>query len=143
MRELNSCRARLEELNQEFFQILAKRRSITKKIQKAKKESGDNCYAPERELELFRRQSEFFETCSLKELWSFSLIMEDQAGDSYPKWSEGEHLKDKAQNMERIAHRINPLLVLLFHPEKISLDAIESEFSFLETLIKGLSAGER
>lgn len=106
MNSLLTLRDKLGELNSDLFLILKKRKEISRKIQALKKTSSS--LDIRRELTLFSEAKADLLSLSDKELLSFSLIMESQAGENYPSWSTGIHLQDKSSC---ITEMINPFLL--------------------------------
>jgi hypothetical protein len=116
--------------------IVAERRNLSLKIQELKKGSGRfSHFDPEREVLVFELMKSDLIELSIKELFAFSLIMEDQAmalaPGSYPQWSKGIHLLSPELNP---AHQVNPILLKITHPDLFSrLDLVE-DFRFLKDL---------
>ncbi|MEX0797881.1 MAG: hypothetical protein WEB87_04400 [Bacteriovoracaceae bacterium] len=134
--QLESCRNKLECANQDLFKALLNRRALAQNIKERKSALKLSDYDPKREAKLFLSHENCLRQLSLKELWAFSLVMEAQAGECYPKWSEQEHLAlngDK-ENGFKIENKINPLLVLIFHPDKLNVDLLKKDFQFLSEL---------
>lgn len=136
-RESNLAQYRegLLQLNTQFFQILSERRTLCMKIQELKETSGRFAhYDPERERDLFKQLEEDLKVLTIKELLSFSLIMEDQAQamapGAYPTWSQGIHLSESSSR--ELFTMINPLLLKATRPELFSRLQLTSEFSFLK-----------
>lgn len=119
--ELSELRLELEGVNKELLSLIRKRRRLAGEIQKFKRKEGRQTYDPARERELFTALKDELSELSLGELGAFSLLMEDQAGEGYPKWSQGEH-RGSAKGLG-----INPLLLLLFYPDKINVDSLPYE----------------
>lgn len=123
---LEKLREQLQETNKRILSLLAQRKTLAKKIQIKKEDQGMGRFDPKRELALFSSLDKDLQALSLKELALFSLMMEAHAGKGYPEWSKGEHLIDY-----REGELINPLLLLLFHPEKLNVDGLKEEYKFL------------
>src|SRR5437868_942922 len=97
--ELAQLREALLQQNSEFFLTLSERRSHTDKIQEYKPAGGRySHYDPDREKEIFGLFQTQMKNLSLKELLSFSLVMEDHAmamaPGSYPSWSSAVHIEN-------------------------------------------------
>ena len=121
---LQSLRSRLTELNSILLNTLAQRRETAAKIQDIKLHKGAKKYDPQREYELFLSMRGELEPLSDLELEAFSLLMQDHAGVGYPQWNRGDHLIH-----ENEGPKLNPLLLLIFRPAKLNLDALKDEFS--------------
>ena len=130
---LSRYRESLLQLNSEILISILERRRICLKIQEAKSGSGIYPhYDQQRELEVFELQKEALSKLSMKELLSFSLMMEDQAmalaPGSYPSWSSKVHLaKEEGQLFEMI----NPLLLKVTHSEVFNRLELKPDFDFL------------
>lgn len=139
---LEKFRADLESTNKKILSLIETRRKIVGDIQRVKSNLGSDKYDPKRELELFISLRGFLEKLSLKELLSFSLLMEDQAGIGYPEWSQLVHLVPQKERLpeksqiEQYSSKINPLLLLLFYPDKIKVDYLKIEFKTLPKLVE-------
>ena len=133
MTRLKELRQQLKEINLDLFQVLAKRKSVTKAIQDQKKIDKHQTYDAKRELDLFLSLQGELSHLSPKELFAFSLLMESHAGEGYPEWSSTEHLSTKQSTLY---DQINPLLLLLFYPHEIKVKALKSEFKFLSDILK-------
>ena len=133
---LAQLREALVHLNSQLCMIVAERRNLSLKIQELKKGSGRfSHFDPEREVLVFELMKSDLIELSIKELFAFSLIMEDQAmalaPGSYPQWSKGIHLLCPELNP---AHQVNPILLKITHPDLFSrLDLVE-DFRFLKDL---------
>lgn len=104
------------------------------KIQEMKQESGRfSHFDPEREKALFEQMRPEMKGLTIKELLSFSLVMEDQAmamaPGSYPTWSNGIHLQEPTRELFGM---INPILLKTSHPELFARLSLNGEFSFLK-----------
>lgn len=131
---LERYRESLLQLNSEILISMQERRRICLKIQESKSIQGPYPhYDPSRELEIFELQKEHFLKLSMKELLSFSLMMEDQAmalaPGSYPSWSQKVHL---ARPSNELFEMINPLLLKVSHPEIFNRLDFSHEFDFLK-----------
>jgi chorismate mutase len=126
-------RESLLQLNSEILISLQERRRICLKIQELKSRAGAYPhYDAQRELEVFELQKDHLLKLSIKELLSFSLLMEDQAmalaPGSYPSWSLKVHmLKPTSELFEMI----NPLLLKVTHPEIFNRLEFVPDFDFL------------
>ncbi len=121
---LQSLRSKLAELNSILLDTLAQRREAAAKIQKIKTEREAKKYDPKREYDLFLSMRDELGGLSDLELEAFSLLMQDHAGIGYPQWNRGVHLIN-----EHEGPKLNPLLLLIFRPAKLNLDALKDEFS--------------
>lgn len=127
-------REALLQLNSEILISIQERRRICLKIQELKTPSGPYPhFEPNRELEVFELQKEHFVKLSMKELLSFSLLMEDQAmamaPGSYPSWSQKVHILSPGKDLFEM---INPLLLKVSHPEIFYRLEFVPEFDFLK-----------
>lgn len=133
---LAQYREALLQLNTQLFMIVSERRFVSQKIQDLKTETGKYPhFDPTREKLLFEQFKEQISKLSIKELLSFSLIMEDQAmamaPGSYPSWSSGIHLNG---NSGELFGMINPILLKFARPEIFERLNLGPEFSFLKQL---------
>lgn len=131
---LAQYREALAQLNSEFLLTISERRALCLKIQEFKQNQGTySHYDPIREKEVFELLNSSFKELSLKELLSFSLIMEDQAmamaPGSYPSWSQGIHLTESHRDLVEM---INPLLLKVSRPDLFSKLNLSVEFKFLK-----------
>ena len=127
MNKLQSLRSQLERVNDQFFSLLKKRKSLVHQIQSEKEIKSS--YDLNRELELFKSQESILSGLSQVELYIYSLIIEEQAysyNKSYPRWSFKEHLNNSDQ--EYYLDGTNPLLLALFDKKSYSSLNIKSEF---------------
>jgi chorismate mutase len=119
MDELILKREELLKLNQNIFEYIQTRKTIVNEIQKLKKKNSIyGCWDPKQEKKLFSHFSHIIKRCSLKELFAFSLLMEDHAmiyTQAYPAWSELEHLQ--SSNIVNAIHQINPILLAEFNKD--------------------------
>lgn len=132
--ELAELREALAQVNSEFFLTLKDRRSITLKIQERKGATGRySHYDPEREKEIFTLFSQDLKLLTMRELLSFSLVMEDHASamapGSYPAWSSLSHL---STHQHELFEMINPLMLKISRPEFFGRLALSQEFRFLK-----------
>lgn len=134
--KLAQYREALAQANSEFVLLMQERRSLSQKIQELKGLSG--LYAhfdPEREKHLFNNQAEEFKKLTLKEMLSFSIMMEDQASvlapGSYPSWLSGVHLEDFTHETHQM---VNPILLSVTKKELFKTLKFSHEFAFLKDL---------
>ncbi len=127
---LSKLRTQLAQLNSELFGLFEKRAHLTHLIQVEKGSKLLTHYDAKREKALFKEMRSQLLRLSLRELASFSLLMESQAGapGMYPAWSEGVHLVGPSQGVQCL---INPLLLQETHPELFKTLKLKTEFSFL------------
>lgn len=131
---LAQLREALAQTNSEFFLNLAERRKLCIGIQEFKEQTGRfSHYDPERENLVLKQFEDQLSNLSLRELLSFSLIMEDHAvamaPGSYPSWSLRSHLETPSGEFFEM---INPLMLKRFHPELFKRLNFQLEFSFLK-----------
>ncbi|MFW5887562.1 MAG: hypothetical protein ACOCUH_02070, partial [Bacteriovoracia bacterium] len=97
----NFLRDDLEKVNDQFFSFLELRRDLVKRIQKSKNlewEKDFPYFDAAREIVFFAQMGEKLTNLSYKELYAFSLLIEDHAllGDDvfelYPMWSRKVHI---------------------------------------------------
>lgn len=131
---LFTLRLELENLNENILKLFHERKTISGNIQKVKSDTGSKTFDPAREIQLFKVLAPELSKLSLKELFAFSLLMEDHAGSAYPAWSDGVQYQQGSASKERPG--INPLLLLLFHPEKIKVDTLKNEYRNLIKLVE-------
>lgn len=127
---LSNLRTQLTQLNCELFEVFKKRSALTQQIQREKGVALTTHYDANREELLFAELRPKLVAMSLRELASFSLLMESHAGapEKYPAWSEGVHLIGPSQGVQCL---INPLLLKVTHPELFKSLKLKTEFSFL------------
>ncbi len=133
--QLDDLRSNLLILNHDFLSLLDKRRALCIKIQEMKTLLGKNSlYDPEREFEVFKKFHQDLMHLSVKEMLSFSLIMEQQAQvfspGSYPNWSEGVHLL--SDQRLQLFEMINPLMLKAKSSELFEKLKLSKDFSFLK-----------
>ena len=119
---MEHLREEVTKLNECLMTLIENRKSVITKIQSLKDAQNIESFDIERERFMFNHLRGSLMVLSKKELLAFSLMMESQAGESYPKWSEFEHLSEHNHFFHEM---INPLLVkLLMHSdfEKLSLN---------------------
>jgi chorismate mutase len=131
---LAQYREALAQANSEFFYLLGERRSLCLKVQEYKAPQGKyQHFDPKREVDLFAASLEQLKKLSLKELFAFSLIMEDQAmamaPGSYPNWSTRIHL---SQGQNDLYEMINPLMLNSTHPELFAKLNLAADFQYLK-----------
>ena len=127
-------REALAQANSEFILLVKERRALSLKIQELKGESGLFAhFDPEREKQIFLDQEEQFRNLTLKELLSFSILMEDQATamapGSYPSWLTGIHIEDFSHEIYQM---VNPILLSVTHKELFKRLKFSAEFAFLK-----------
>ena len=102
---LASLREHLIELNEQLFSVLTLRQALVSQI----REQKNSAWSPERERFIFSRYVKATPDYNVKQDLIYSLIIEQQAGQGYPRWSEGEHLTHAPTQLEQ---QLNPLLLL-------------------------------
>ena len=122
--QLLKLRSKLALLNQSLLKILSERKFTAGEIQIIKDGQNLKKYDPKREYDLFMSMRVELSELSDLELEAFSLLMQDHAGEGYPDWNKGIHLKEGYDGP-----KLNPLLLLIFRPSKLNLDALKDEFS--------------
>jgi len=108
--KLEELRQSLEDVNSEFFSLLARRQKLVNQIQELKK--SEDVWDPRREYALFSRYCYENTHFDLKQDFLFSYLIESQAQASgrYPAWSCGEHLHKVKQGLN---YQLNPILLWL------------------------------
>ncbi len=134
--ELEHLREGLLQANSEYFFNLAERRKLCISIQEVKGTTGRfSHYDPEREKIVFTHFKQQLSSLSLRELLSFSLVMEDHAlamaPGSYPAWSQRYHLTTPPKDLHEM---INPLMLKISHPDMFGRLELTPEFHFLKDL---------
>ena len=125
---LPHLRSQLDLINEQLFQLLDSRAALVEKIQSEKKVSWD----PERELSVFGEYTSNYPQNSLKEDLIYSLLIESQAQSfGYPRWSEGDHLKNETP--KNIQSMLNPVLLRMRNESEYqALDLIDDYKKLLE-----------
>lgn len=127
-----TLRAKLNTFNEEFFLFLKQRKKLVQTIQLLKdKKKTYYCFDPAREFSLFTSMSNHLEALSLKELYVYSLILEDHAATtelSYPMWSEQIHLYEKNQYQ---FCGINPILLAVTYKDLYDQLPLNKKFKIL------------
>lgn len=136
MDELNHLRHELLAINQQFFHIIEQRKDLVHAIQSQKFSAGQTVFCPEREWELFNQLANELKRLSIRELLAFSLVIEEDArsfNDTYPAWSEGQHLaRDRHQNItQNIIELINPILLKVAQFDHFKDIQLNSDFDFI------------
>lgn len=119
---MEELRAELQKINKELFDLLKKRREISRHIQELKPQNGPYPHWDiMREKELFDSMKEQLDELSNREIAAFSLIIEDHACCGkmgvYPEWSKAEHLGGEFD----ILQQSNPLLLKDSSRQKLPL----------------------
>lgn len=117
-------RAEIEEINLNLFKQLSRRQKVVEQIQVFKK-NKESLWDPSRELKVFQQNMSHFK--SLEDAFLFSVVMEVQAAKTgnYPKWSLGEHLNSKPQN---IIEMTNPILIYIKYPKLFKQLSLRKEY---------------
>lgn len=126
MKKIELLRESLELVNSDLFSLLNKRKSIVHNIQKLKQ--TNLCFDYDRELELFKKNTNLLKDLSDKELYIYSLIIESHAesyNGNYPSWSSYEHLETPSTD---VLDGTNPLLLALFSKKRYASLNIKSRF---------------
>lgn len=117
MNSLINLRDKLLKENLELIKSISFRKELVRSIHQVKMEKYLNAYDIKRELEVFNLIKSDLKRLTLNELFSFSLIMEDQVrciNKFYPAWSMQEHLDIKTN---QFTDGTNPLLLAIFYKE--------------------------
>ena len=131
---LTDLRSSLEKINIELIQMLIDRRDLVSQIQHIKKLENANHFDPGQEWIVFSNLSNDLNEWSLEEILAFSLIMQSHVGkeSNYPRWSTGEHLVKKSDN---IIDQINPILLAKLKPELVESLEFNNSFKFVKKFI--------
>ncbi|MGK0367342.1 MAG: chorismate mutase [Thermoproteota archaeon] len=113
---LSSLRLQLDTLTQNYFSLLSERSELVSNIQNLKpKNLNFDC---ERESLMFNHFSTHIKKLNLKELFSYSLMIESHAQSTiksnYPEWSNRIHLKRSSCLLQE---QINPILLRVWNEE--------------------------
>lgn len=109
--DINSLRTSLLHINTSLLNIIEERRDLTVEVHAYKRQRSLESYDPKHELNLFNKLADPLKQMDLKELLAFSLIMETQAGNDYPRFSERIHL----QMIDHLIYeQINPLALKVY-----------------------------
>jgi len=132
---LELLRVKVLELNHQMFSLIRERRLIVNQIQSLKSTDGHFPYFDsQREILLFGKLAPDLKMLSLKELLSFSVLMEGQADPAslglYPQFSSGDHLEQTKRL--GIIELINPILLHFYNPELEKQLNLKKEFRFFE-----------
>jgi chorismate mutase len=126
---LPKFREHLDELFEQYADLLYERRSVVTQIKQIKKTQMKKPFDQEREEAFFKKCQEKLNEFSLPELLSYSLLMEAHAGDDYPKWSSRVHL----ENIDNELHeQINPLILKIIRPKLFESLVLNKSYSELK-----------
>lgn len=109
---MEELRKKLKLINHELFELIKKRRELSKLIQSMKpKEGAYPHWDILQEKRVFESLESELEQMSPREIAAFSLLLEDHACAEqmglYPEWSKAEHLGGEFD----ILQQVNPLLL--------------------------------
>lgn len=131
---LIELRAKLLELNLELFSLLEKRKLLVNQIQDIKIENKLSVFSPEREKDLFEKLAPLLKKLTLKELFSFSLLLEAHADPTnstiYPAFSELIHLRKTDKNP--LWFRVNPILLYYYDAKSYFKLPLKKNFKFFD-----------
>ena len=130
--KLSGLRSELESINDEFLDIVEKRRELTCKIGVAKLLSNFPAFDHEREKYLYSKLSGRLEELTIKELLAFSLISEAQAGEKYPEWSKMAHLEERTLEPSAM---VNPVMLFFYSRRLFGSLKFNSKFEFLRSMV--------
>ena len=138
MGELKVMRDELDKITKELFKIIQNRKVSVQQIQLSKeKTSAFKSFDPIREYSLFQNYKIELQSMSLKELFSFSLLIEDHAeistGD-YPQWSNLEHISSINKDFTQLQNQVNPILLAVTHKDLYDSLKLSKEFQTLLNL---------
>lgn len=130
MSDISNLRETLTGITEEVLNLLHKRKAIVTDIQSHKlNDRSYYCFDPKQEFKIFTSIQKDLSLMSLKELLSFSIIIEAHACvevGAYPLWSEQQHLKSNTPMT--IDAMINPILLAVTHKELYHSLPISEEF---------------
>lgn len=115
--EFNDLRTELLETTEEFFKLFEKRQSLVNKIMRFKYDHNLEGFDAKRESQVFANLSPFLKSLDNRELYIFSMLIENQArkaNPSYPLWSEGDHMDDPE---DKWSHFVNPIMLRHVKPD--------------------------
>ena len=122
---IETLRADLLQITIEIIRSINERKNKVRSIQTFKKENNLKSFDPKREKEVFLKLKNDMSHSSLCELLAISLLIEDHAGEDYPKWSERVHI---AKPEHKLIEQINPLLLLLIRKDEFNMLHLKSEY---------------
>lgn len=131
---LVELRAKLLALNVELFGLIEKRKLIVSRIQDIKAENKLSAFSPEREKVLFEKLTPLLKHLTVKELFSFSLLLEahvDPAAKGiYPAFSELIHLRKTVKTP--LWYRVNPILLYYYDAKSYFKLPLKKNFKFFK-----------
>lgn len=131
---LIEMRAKLLQINLELFSLIEKRKLIVTRIQDIKMENNLSVFSPEREKDLFEKLAPLLKKLTLKELLSFSLLLEAHADPTeknvYPAFSEMIHLRKTTKTF--LWYRVNPILLYYYDAKSYFKLPLKTKFNFFE-----------
>lgn len=133
MKNLHTLRKQLVPINQQLISSILARKEQVKKIQhlKVNKDNTYKNFDPKQEILVFKSLHDSLKQFSLRELFAFSLLVEEHASSetlSYPCWSHGVHLSQERVSL-KIQHMINPILLAVIHKDLYDQLVLNKEFN--------------
>lgn len=131
---LEVLRLKLLNLNIELFELMSKRTQYVHKIQEQKLSENLKVFDPKREVLLFAKIQIDLKKLTLKQLFAFSLIIENDAStfcSSYPFWSERVHILNASG---KLIEQINPILLKAYDTRLFSELSLKLDFDFINKL---------
>lgn len=122
---ITTLRSELISITNNIISLISKRKQLVAKIQEIKQTENLNTFIPSREAEVYKLLESELKNFSDKELLSISLLIEEQAGENYPQWSEGVHLEIMTNN---VIDLINPLMLLILRPTSFKMLTLKKEY---------------
>ena len=125
---ITTLRSELISITKNIISFISQRKDLVAKIQEIKQSENLNTFIPSREAEVYKMLESELKNFSDKELLSISLLIEEQAGESYPQWSQGTHLESRTN---KLIDLINPLMLLILRPTSFKMLTLKKEYQEL------------
>lgn len=125
---ITTLRSELISITKNIISLISQRKDLVAKIQEIKQSENLNTFIPSREAEVYKMLESELKNFSDKELLSISLLIEEQAGESYPQWSQGTHLESRTN---KLIDLINPLMLLILRPTSFKMLILKKEYQEL------------
>ena len=133
--QLELFRAQLLKINLDLIHLIKERRTTVHQIQNLKLRTTKFPYFDaEREKKIYIQFASELTKLTLKELFSFSLLIESNADPlddrSYPHFSQGDHLAQKNKQL-KLHEQINPILLSIYDANLYKQVELDSYFKNL------------
>lgn len=125
---ITTLRSELISITNNIVSLISQRKSLVAKIQEIKQSENLNTFIPTREAEVYKLLESELKNFSDRELLSISLLIEEQAGENYPQWSQGIHLESRTN---KLIDLINPLMLLILRPTSFKMLTLKKEYQEL------------